>query len=346
MRVKAGPRAPMRSAVTSAWLAALAAPVLACAAPSAAVAQTAEPVSTVASTVTATETVAGESTASPPASTPPPAETDPAAAPLWAIAVSGGISARDDGPDGNWQTLSLTRRLGRGYVRGTVMRYHGTLLQADTALPSDYYVATLGAGGNFGNWVVDGWASYGRQDYGRISTTASTGVSTSRASTGAKGSDYYALGGDFGRVVPLGGNFYLTPTIAASFANGRLLRPAPSETTFDDVETGEPTWSANATMRVDYAFGATHSHYVGLSFSRNWTSNGVSALRLHREQQANGSYVFNLDSKHYADGWFEAGASTSMRLTDTVYVDLFGTRSFGVMAGNITTAGITLRKSF
>jgi hypothetical protein len=35
-----------------------------------------------------------------------------------------------------------------------------------------------------------------------------------------------------------------------------------------------------------------------------------------------------------------------MRLTDTVYVDVFGTRSFGVMAGNVTTAGITLRKSF
>lgn len=345
MRVNAGLRAPMRSAATSAWLAVLAAPVL-CAAPSAAVAQTTEPASTVASTATPMETVAGDGTASPLATTPPSAETDPAAAPLWAIAVSGGISARDDGPDGNWQTLSLTRRLGRGYVRGTVMRYHGTLLQADTALPSDYYVATLGAGGNFGNWVVDGWASYGRQDYGRISTTSSTGVSTSRASTGAKGSDYFALGGDFGRVVPLGGNFYLTPTVAASFASGQLLRPAPSETTFDDVETGEPTWSANATMRVDYAFGATRSHYIGLSLSRNWTSNGISALRLHATEQDDGSTVFNLDSKHYADGWFEAGASTSMRLSDTVYLDLFGTRSFGVMAGNITTAGVTLRKSF
>jgi hypothetical protein len=337
----------MRSAATSAWLAVLAAPVL-CAAPSAAVAQATEPASTVASTATATatETVAGDGTASPLKTIPPSAETDPAAAPLWALAVSGGISARDGGPDGNWQTLSLTRRLGRGYVRGTVMRYHGTLLQADTALPSDYYVATLGAGGNFGNWVVDGWASYGRQDYGRFRITSSEGTTTNRTSTGAKGSDYYAVGGDFGRIIPLAGNLYLTPTIAGSFANGRLLRPAPARLDLTDVETDEPTWSANATMRLDYAFGATRSHYIGLSLSRNWTSNGVSALRLNATEQDDGSTVFNLDSKHYADGWFEAGASTSMRLSDTVYLDLFGTRSFGVMAGNITTAGVTLRKSF
>lgn len=339
MRLKTGVPAPMRAGAASAWFAVLAAPMLACGVATTAAAQAAD---TVSSTQAGDET----GTAGPLATSPPPVETDQGTAPLWAIAVSGGISAREDGPDGNWQTLSLTRRLGRGYVRGTVMRYHGTLLQSDTALPSDYYVATVGAGGNFGNWVVDGWASYGRQDYGRISTTSATGVSTSRASTGAKGSDYFAVGGDFGRVVPLGGNFYLTPTIAASFASGRLLRPAPSETTFEDVETNEPTWSANATMRLDYAFGATRSHYIGLSFSRNWTSNGVSALRLHGTQQDDGSVVFALDSKHYADGWFETGASTSMRLTDTVYVDVFGTRSFGVMAGNVTTAGITLRKSF
>ncbi|WP_404479995.1 autotransporter domain-containing protein [Novosphingobium sp. BL-52-GroH] len=263
----------------------------------------------------------------------------PPAEPLWTVAVSGGISARDDGPDGSWQSLSLSRRIGRGYLRGTLMRYHGTLLQADVALPSDYYVGTVGAGGNFDNWVVDGWASYGRQDYGRISTT-----SGSRSSTGAKGSDYYAIGGDFGRVVPLGGNFYLTPTVAASFANGRLLRPAPTDSGLTDLETGEPTWSANATMRVDHAFGPSGIHYAGLSISRNWTSNGVSALRLRRSQDE--SAAFSLDSKHYADGWFEAGAAASMKLGSGLYLDLFATRSFGVQAGNVTSAGATLRKSF
>lgn len=260
---------------------------------------------------------------------------------LWTGTISAGVSARDDGPDGSWQSLSLTRTVGRGYLRGSVMRYHGTLTQADTALPSDYYVGTFGAGGNFDNWVVDGWASYGRQDYGRISTSLG-----SRSSTGAKGSDYYAIGGDFGRILPLGRSFFLTPTVAASFADGKLLRPAPAVTNLRDQETDEPTWSANAAIRVDHAFGPSGVHYAGLSLSRNWTSNGLSALRIGRNEDPGAELPFRLYSKHYADSWFEAGATANMKLGDNLYLDLFATRSFGVKAGNMTSAGATLRRSF
>lgn len=264
---------------------------------------------------------------------------------LWSATASAGISNRDDGPNGSWQSLSLSRTVGRGYVRGGLMRYHGTLTQADVALPSDYYVATLGAGGNFDNWVVDGWISYGRQDYGRIRTSQG-----SRASTGAKGSDYYAIGGDFGRVVPLGGKFFLTPTVAASFAEGKLLRPAPTdalaEANVRDLETDEPTWSANAAMRIDRAFGNEGQHYIGLSISRNWTSNGLSQLWLRPGYDADTGLPFRLDSKHYADGWFEAGATANMRLGKRLYLDLFATRGFGLKAGDTTSAGVTLRRSF
>jgi hypothetical protein len=263
-------------------------------------------------------------------------------APLrWTATASGGISARDDGPDGSWQSLSLTRTVGRGYLRASAMRYHGTLQQSDVALPSDYYVGTLGAGGNFDNWVIDGWVSFGRQDYGRISTSLG-----SRASTGAKGSDYYAVGGDFGRVLPVGARFFLTPTVAASFADGKLLRPAPEVTGLRDQETDEPTWSANATMRIDYAFGSAREHYAGLSLSRNWTSNGLSALQIRPNRDPDAQLPFRLDSKHYADSWFEIGATTNMKLGRSLYLDLFTTRSFGVKAGNVTSAGATLRRSF
>ncbi len=265
-----------------------------------------------------------------------------AAALQWDLSASAGISVRDDGPDGSWQSLSLSRRIGRGYARATLMRYHGTLLQADVALPSDYVVGTLGAGGNFDNWVVDGWVSYGRQHYGRIST-ATTGGSGggSRSSTGAKGSDYYAIGGDFGRVLPLGDAFYLTPTIAGSFAKGRLLRPAPTGSGLIDLETDEPTWTASAAVRIDRAFGPAGTHYAGLSLSRNWTSNGVSALRLRP-----GVGGPSLDSRHYADGWSELGANASMALGARLHLDLFATRSIGMEAGNVSAAGAALRASF
>lgn len=267
-------------------------------------------------------------------------------APLpWTATASAGVSDRDDGPDGSWQALSLSRTVGRGYLRGTLMRYHGTLTQADLALPSDYYVGTVGAGGNFDNWVVDGWASYGRQDYGRITTSLG-----SRASTGAKGSDYFAVGGDFGRVVPLGRRWFLTPTIAASFAQGKLLRPAPTEATGNqtlrDLETQEPTWSASAAARIDHAFGASGEHYMGLSLSRNWTSNGLSQLWLRPGHDAGTGMPFRLASKHYADSWVEVGATSNMKLTKSLYLDLFATRGFGLKAGDTTSAGITLRHTF
>lgn len=265
-----------------------------------------------------------------------------AAPKLWSLAAAGGISNRDDGPNGSWQSLALTRQVGRGYLRGALMRYHGTLLQADTALPSDYLVGTFGAGGNFDNWVVDGWASYGWQDYGRISTD--TGK---RASTGAKGSPYYSLGGDFGRVLPLGRRLFATPTMTVSYAHGRLLHPAPEEAGVVDLETNEPTWNAAATMRIDHAFGKEGKQYVGLSIARAWTSNAVSEVLVRsREDAIKAELTGIMPARHYDDGWWEVGATANMRITDSLSLDLYATRSFDALAGNTTSAGIALRRSF
>ena len=261
---------------------------------------------------------------------------------LWSASVSAGISTLDDGPDGSYQALSLTRSVGRGYVRAGFMRYHGTLLQADIALPSDYYVGTIATGGNFDNWVTDGWVSYGRQVYGDIDSSAGQ-----RKSTGPTGSDYYAFGGDFGRIITLAPNWYLTSTVAGSYAHGKLLRPAPTGTELHDLETDEPTWSGTATLRVDHAFGASRRHYIGLSLSRNWTSNAVSQLRFGPPMEDAGSLLpSSLYSKHYADSWFEVGATANMQLTNDLALDLYGTRRFSALAGNIVSAGVSLRKSF
>lgn len=281
---------------------------------------------------------ASTAVATPPvaASTAPVAQ-DTAESP-WSLTASAGASARDDGPDGSWQSLAVTRNVGRGYVRAGLMRYHGTLVQSDAALPSNYYVGTISAGGNFSGWVLDGWASYGKQVYGNISS--STG---SRESNGAKSSDYYALGGDFGRVVPLGGSWYLTPTVAGSFAYGKLLRPAPTGTDFGDMETSEPTWSASGGLRLDYAFGHSRQNYVGLTASHNWTSNGVSNVRIISDAD---DTAVRIDSDHKADRWTELGATGSVKLTQRLRLDAVAARGFGVASGDYTNLGLSLRRSF
>ncbi|MBT0668391.1 autotransporter domain-containing protein [Novosphingobium profundi] len=258
--------------------------------------------------------------------------------PLWSLAVSGGVSTRDDGPDGTWQSLALSRRIGRGYVRASAMRYNGTLIQANTALPSNYYIATISAGGNFDNWVTDGWVSYGRQDYGRITTE-----SGSRESTGSTSSPYFAIGGDFGRVVPLASDWYLTPTVATSYAHGKLLRTAPQDSGLTDLETSEPTVTASATIRLDHAFGASNNHYVGLLASRHWSSNGLSQVRV---DELDGDTPVSLRSVHRPDGWFEMGATGSMEVLPRLNLDLYATRSFGVVAGDTTAGGLSLRVAF
>lgn len=268
-------------------------------------------------------------------------ETEPPRQRLWTLAASAGVSARDDGPDGDYQAISLTRGIGRAYLRAGMMRYHGTLLQADTALPSDYLIGTVAGGGNFNNWVVDGWVSYGRQFYGKIS---SSGVR--RESTGAKSSDYYALGGDVGRILTLAPDWYLTPTVAGSFAHGKLLRPAPAGLGKVDLETDEPTWSANAAVRIDHAFGQARNHYVGLSLSRNWTSNAVSQVEMGPMQKKIAIATGSLSSRHTADAWFEIGMTANMQLTDDLALDLYATRGFDALAGNTTSAGFSLRRSF
>lgn len=261
---------------------------------------------------------------------------------LWSMAVAAGISNRDDGPNGSWQSAALTRQVGRGYLRASLMRYHGTLLQADTALPSDYLVGTIGAGGNFDNWVVDGWASYGWQDYGRISTDAGK-----RESTGAQGSPYYSIGGDFGRVFPVGSRLFVTPTMTMSYAHGRLLHPAPEEAGVIDLETEEPTWSSAATVRIDHAFGSEGKQYVGLSVARAWTSNAVSEVLVRDYMEAiRAAMTGIMPARHISDGWWEVGATANMRITDSLSLDLYATRSFDALAGNTTSAGLSLRKSF
>lgn len=257
----------------------------------------------------------------------------------WTATASAGISARDEGADGTWQSLALTRTIGRGYLRGSLMRYHGTLTQADTALPSDYLIGTIAAGGNFDNWVTDGWISYGRQNYGRISTSSGT-----RESTGATSSPYFSAGADFGRIFTLSPGWYVTPTAALSYAEGKLLRPAPDGTDLPDLETDEPTWTGGLTARLDHAFGPDGRNFVGVLASRQWSSNGVSQLTVNSIDAETG--VPDLDSRHYADSWFEAGATASLSVLPRLNLDVYATRSFGMKSGNTTSAGISLRTQF
>lgn len=117
---------------------------------------------------------------------------------IWVAGASGGLLACDSGPDSPCGTLPLTRYRGGSYLRGDLTAYRGTVRQIDAALPSIYYVGSIGAGGNWNDWIFDGYVSYGHQNYGQVETMAGK-----RDSQAGLGSPYVAAGLRAGRVFVL-----------------------------------------------------------------------------------------------------------------------------------------------
>jgi hypothetical protein len=257
------------------------------------------------------------------------------ATPNWTAEAGAGTSARDNGPRGAFAVAALNRLLGQNYVRAALTGYRSTLRQADTALPSTYVVGTIGAGGNHKGWVFDGWASYGWQIYGEIA-----GYDGLRRSTLAKGSPYYAVGADAGRIVQLSPRLYVTPTLAVTYTQDRLLRPSPFIELFPDYQSNEPAWTGIAALRFDRRLGREGQHYIGLAGSWHVTNNGLSVLLSPAENNG----VFG--TRHYADGWGEIGVNASLRINPRLRLEVSALRSVEALAGNATTLSGGLRLAF
>jgi hypothetical protein len=150
--------------------------------------------------------------------------------PLWSLSVSGGLSPRDGGATGAYGAVELRRQIGHGYVQVGGMRYHTPLLSDAVSAASTFNVGTLAGGVNLNNWLLDGYVSYGWQDFGAVRVDDGSGQTTlvrpSNAAT--KGSPYYGAGISLGRMIPVNNRIFITPTAAVVYAWGRWLHPAGS----------------------------------------------------------------------------------------------------------------------
>jgi hypothetical protein len=255
---------------------------------------------------------------------------------LWMASVSGGISARDHGPTGSFQIAALTRQSGRTYLRAALTRYQSTFSQSDTALPSTYVIGSIGAGGTFDKWTIDGYLSAGYQDYGLVPS-----ISGPRPTTAGSGSAYYAAGLSVGRIIAVGAGWYFTPTLAVQYTESKLLRPTINDAVVKDFETNEPSWTGIAGVRLDHAFGAGQRHFVGVSLSEHQTSNGYSRLR----RPALDFIDFSPESEHVPDRWQELAGSATISLGKNTWLDTVVSRSFGAVTGDSVaiSAGVRIR---
>ncbi|MGC4250645.1 MAG: autotransporter domain-containing protein [Sphingobium sp.] len=257
---------------------------------------------------------------------------------IWVAGASAGYLQRDGGPDSPYAILSLTRYKGRTYLRGALTAYRSTIRQIDAALPSTYIIGSIGAGGNWNDWVADGFASYGRQNYGKVETSAGR-----RAAQVGSDSDYWAFGLRAGRIFRPAPRLYVTPTLGIQYAETRSLRHRIDFGNWQglDFELPERALTANAAVRLDRTFGKEQQHFFGLSLTHYESNNGLTSWRLDG-RPLNQMPV----TDPTPDSWQELGVSGTFRLNRRLWLDTQAQRTFGAVAGDGTALSLGLRLQF
>ena len=276
----------------------------------------------------------------------------------WIAGFQGGIIDRDGGAESPYVTALVTRYSQQSYIRAAFTAYRSTLRQVDTPLPSQYYIGTIGAGGNVDGWVLDAQVSYGRQRYGLI-RTAMTMVRSDYAAT-----SYAAAGASLGRVIRPAARVYLTPTVQIEYVDTRSLHHGFDLGSPADIEVNEHIWTGAATLRLDRTFGAYEQNYLGLGVSHRRTNTGLTQLYLSSPAgiavggvtgsgiavppppptgEIIGGAPPGLVLVRTPDSWQELEASGTIQLTRRLWLDGQVQRSFGAIAGDSTRATLGFR---
>jgi hypothetical protein len=262
----------------------------------------------------------------------------PSSEPNWVATASIGVSQRKGDAAQPYYAAGLSRRIGRGYVRAAVTSYRSVVRQADAVLPSRFTLGSVGFGGRFGQWFIDGYGSAGRQHY--------TGVTTAlgvRESQVGSGSAVWGAGLSGGRYIRLSGRLYLTPSAALQYSANKALRQTIGPMGPQDVETDQRALTGSATVRLDRYFGKDDRHLAGVSITRVQSTNGATALA---SVAGGGPGPPTVDLRSVPDGWFVAGLSASLRLSRQLWIDTVATRTFDARSGTYSAASVGLRRTF
>jgi len=251
---------------------------------------------------------------------------------VWIAGISAGLVERDGGSDNPYASLSMTRHGRTNYLRGAFTAYRGTLQQLDAALPSTYYIGSLGAGGNWNDWIVDAYLSYGRQRFGKVETPAGK-----RRSEAGSGTPYYAAGLRAGHIFRPAPRWYATPALGIQFSDTRSLRHRIDAGRAQDFTLHEQSITGLASFRVDHTMGSEEQHFVGVAFARYESNNGLTSWN------ASGPTGSSIDLDAMADGWQEIGLSATWRLSRKLWIDNQIQRTFNTEAGDSTMFSIGLR---
>ena len=293
---------------------------------------------------------AGQCVAVPGVAIPPEAREEPvivAAPSPWSMAVSGGVAPRDGGPTGSYEAGELRRQIGNAYVQAAAMHYVSPTLSNAVSVASTFTLGSLAGGGHLGNWLLDGYVTYGWQTFGmvRAVNAAGTGLEL-RPATGSSGSPYYGAGASVGRIVPMGQRWFLTPTASVVYAWGRWLHPVGDGQSARDFLTGEATWTGTARLRVDRLMGRARRSYLGLSIAGVFSTNASTFAGVGGGGAAPGVPGLGALTLHLRDPWVEMAGHGSMALGRRLRVEATVARTQGLVTGDTTTVNLGVRRQF
>lgn len=261
------------------------------------------------------------------------AQEIPAASPAILVAgISGGAVQRGATQTSPFATLSLARYKGDTYTRVDLTGYRSVLRQFDTALPSRYYIASIGAGGSWHDWTLDGYASIGTQQFGSIETALGE-----RGSTAGDSSGYFGAGLRAGRIFRRGTHWYAIPTLAVQYVSTRSLRHRIDWTGEVDFQLPERSFTLSAAARAGYLFGHDRSGYVGVGVEHFVSDNGLTTWRYER------LLTRSVVAIKQADGWTQVSASGTVRVGKALWLDGEVRQGLGMLSGDTTTAMIGVR---
>ena len=255
--------------------------------------------------------------------------------PVWSAGISAGVAPRDGGPTGTYEALFLHRQLGRSYVQASAVHYNTALEQGEASVSSNYGVGTLGFGGNYGGWVLDTYASYGRQTFGDVRYAGFIVPNTALTD-----SPYWGGGVSFGRMFAASPRLVLTPTASVAYAWSRLPNLAPEA---GKASISQPTWTTAGRLRLDWLPGHERKTFVGVSLGALWSNNATSQIT-GVGGWAGRDNAFT--TSHLHDAWAEAGAHASLSVSRSLRVEATASRTLGLVSGNATTLALGLRRSF
>ncbi|WP_068090300.1 autotransporter outer membrane beta-barrel domain-containing protein [Novosphingobium rosa] len=269
---------------------------------------------------------------------------DRPARPQWLAGVTAGVAPREGNPTGTYQAASLYRQVGPSYLQLGLTHYRTALQQNDQTVPSDFTVGTIGFGGNYNNYVVDTYLSYGHQRfddirYGDVSRAAGQG-----------GSPYWGGGVSVGRLFEASPRIVLTPTASLSYAWSRFLLPAPLGGGGPDLTSSEPTWTGALRLRLDWRPGRDRQTWLGLSLGGLWSNNATSTFGGMAGGASGGGggsvRAGEIASEHLHAVWSEVGLHGSLGLSSKWRIEAGASRTIALTAGNSTSISLGLRRSF